>query len=97
MSRYKLENVAYCTYKTVSFSLHWNYINVLGLSFDCNDKQIVAWNRLYAAVQLEGASHREGIDYAKMMTPFDTRTLEMVQAGCCPPGLINEILEGGPG
>lgn len=88
---------AYCIYKYPYFSPYWNYVTAFGPCFDCNDLRIGKGDYVFANVLLEGLSYEEGIVFAQVMSPFDMRTLEMVKAGCCPPGLVNTILEGGAG
>jgi len=92
----KVEKAAYCTYKWPYTSGYWDYVVCNGPCFDCDDEQIGKGDYSYAQIKLEGATHADAIKYASSMPILDMRTLEMVKAGCCPPGLINEILEGDP-
>jgi len=84
-------------FKFASGTPYWDYVNVWGQVYDCNDLLLTVRDQLYAQVQLEGETHKTGKAYAKVASPFDIRSFDMIKAGCCPPGLVNEILGGGPG
>lgn len=92
--------IKYGAYGIYSFGVgtpYWNYVNVWGKVYDCNDLLIIERDMLYGHVELEGEFYKLGEAYAKIASPLDIRTFEMIKAGCCPPGLTNLLLPGGPG
>lgn len=95
--KFHMPEVAYATFGWAKAIPGRDYVNVYGKLFGCYDEQLLVYDQLYMQVQLEGAPGERGVEYAKMLSPFDMRTLKTVKAGCCPPGLVKELLDSGPG
>lgn len=88
--------VIYAAYGVFGFTVgtpYWNYINVYGRCFDCNDFLMKETDRPFAHIELQGASREDADAFAASLTPFDLRTLDMIKAGCCPPRLTAHLLE----
>ena len=92
-----MPEVAYATFGFCACFSFRGYCNVYGKLYGCNDNLLLEYDQMYAQVYFNGSTEEEAREYAFIASPFDMRTLEMVLSGCCPPGLINEILSEGPG
>lgn len=93
----RVHGAAYGVFSFGVSTPYWNYINIYGRCYDCNGIMMKEVDRPYAHVELEGTPREDGEKFGSIMSPFDLRTLEMVKAGCCPPGLVNPLLGEGPG
>jgi len=82
-------DAAYAIYDHISASGYWNYVNVYGKCYNCEDELLPLGSWLYGKIQLEGGSVKDARLTAECWSPFDLRTLEMIQAGCCPKALTN--------
>jgi len=86
-----VHRAAYCIYRFYNYTPFWEYGNVFGKCFDCNDIAIPGdW--IYAKIILDGSSHKEARAAAGSILVNDMRTLEKLKAGCCPPRLMRELL-----
>ena len=88
---------AYCTLTFRTSHPSWSYINGYGVCFDCEGENYGVPGRMILRIELEGGSRKAGLASIPVGGMYDMRTLEMIEAGCCPPGLMNEMLDDGPG
>ena len=83
---------AYCIYRFYNYTPYWEYGNVYGKCYDCNDVPFVGdW--IYAKIILEGAKHKDAEAAAGSILLNDIRTLDQLKAACCPPRLMSELLK----
>jgi len=97
MQKVIVPTAAYCIYQFCGTTPYWNYVNVYGPCWNCNDVKLPGDYYIYGKIMKEGRSREEVVAEAAAHGGMDMRTLRDLKIGCCPVYLGTDIIASGPG